>query len=180
LSILGAGLDLPTAAQLFLSTADGLTEWRVTPSWRQTPVTAGELDLILPAGYADPLTGTPAPPARTPAPGAYLISVGRNTPAPAVRSNTVPITIAARIDSLTKPAIPTGVYTLAGAGFAPGVTTLSVGGVALTAVGASPPGAGDFFVDPSGSTISFALATPGAFALAVTVNGVPSAAGWTT
>jgi hypothetical protein len=179
LSLLGAGLDLPTASQVFLTAADGLTEWRVTPAWRQSPVTAGQLDLTLPASYADPATGAPPPPARTPAPGTYLISVGRNTPLPKVRSNAVPVTVAARIDSLTRPAVPTGVYTLTGDGFAPGATTLSVAGVFLSP-GASPPAGGDFFVDASGKTITFALATPGTFPIAVTVNGVPSLAGWTT
>ncbi len=96
-----------------------------------------------------------------------------------MRSNTVPIVVAARIDSLAKPGVPTGVYTLTGAGFVPGSTTVSVGGTALTA-GANPPGAGQFFVDPSGGSIAFALATPGSFALGVAVNGVPSAAGWLT
>ena len=180
LSILGAGLDQPTAAQVFLSTPDGAAEWRVTPSWRQTPAAAGQLDLVLPTNYADPSTGTPTPPTRTPAPGAYLVTVGRNTPAPPVRSNAVPIVIAARIDSLTKPPTPTGVYTLKGAGFAAGSTSVTVDDVALTAVGASPPGAGQFFVDPAGGSISFALTTPGSFALAVTVNDVPCAAGWLT
>jgi hypothetical protein len=180
LSLLGAGLDLPTAAQVFLTTADGATEWRVTPSWRQAPLAAGRLDLVLPIGYSDPASGTPTPPTRTPAPGAYRISVGRNTPAPAVRSNAVPIVIAARIDSLTQPAAPTGVYTLKGAGFAPGATSVTVGGAALAVAAASPPGAGEFFVDPGGASITFALATPGSFALGVAVNGVPSAAGWLT
>ena len=163
-----------------VSTPDGAAEWRVTPSWRQTPAAAGQLDLVLPTNYADPSTGTPTPPTRTPAPGAYLVTVGRNTPAPPVRSNAVPIVIAARIDSLTKPPTPTGVYTLKGAGFAAGSTSVTVDDVALTAVGASPPGAGQFFVDPAGGSISFALTTPGSFALAVTVNDVPCAAGWLT
>jgi hypothetical protein len=181
LSILGAGLDLPAASQVFLSTADGLTEWRVSPAWRQTPVSPDQLDLVLPVAYADPATALPAPPAATPAPGVYLLSVGRNTPAPAVRSNTIPVTIAARIDSLARPALPTGVYTLTGAGFAPGATALDVGGTDLAAVGAGPPGPGRFFVDPAGATITFALATPGSFPLAVVVNGVASpAAGWRT
>jgi hypothetical protein len=179
LSLRGAGLDLPTATRLFLSTADGATEWLLTSAWRPGAVTADELDLLLPTNYVDPVSGTPAPPARTPSPGSYLVAVGRNTPAPPVRSNTVPITIAARIDSLTKPGVPTGVYTLAGDGFVPGATAVSVGGTALTA-GANPPTAGHFFVDPGGKSIAFALATPGCFPLAVTVNGVPCLAGWTT
>ena len=171
LSILGAGLDLPTGAEVYLS--NGSSEWKVTSPWRQTPVAAGELDLALPAAYA-------AAPAGTPPPGAYRISVGRDTPAPAVRSNAVPIVIAARIDSLTRPASPTGVYTLKGAGFVPGSTNVSVGAAALTATAASPPGAGEFFVDPGGGAIAFALATPGSFPLGVAVNGVPNAAGWLT
>ncbi|HEY4030709.1 MAG TPA: DUF4255 domain-containing protein [Caulobacteraceae bacterium] len=170
LSILGAGLDQPSAGQMYLSTSDGATEWQVS-GWRQGAA-ASQLDLVPPAAYAAPAAGTPPP-------GAYRLAVGRDTPAPAVRSNTVPIVIAARIDSVARPATPTGVYTLNGAGFVPGSTSVSVGGTALTA-GANPPGAGEFFVDPGGGSIAFALSTPGSFALGVSVNGVPSAAGWLT
>ena len=127
----GAGLDRADAAQVFLSTPDGLTEWQVTaaPSWRRAltdpadPTGAATLELVLPAAYSDPVTGAPAPPNRTPTPGVYRLAVGRN---PGVRSNRVPLTVAARIDSLTGPS--GGLYTLTGAGFAPAATSVSVAG----------------------------------------------------
>ena len=112
----------------------------MTSSWRQNATDPGELDALFPAAYVNPASGAPAPPARTPTPGPYNLSVGQN--APTVRSNTVPIVIAARIDLLTPPATPTGIYTLAGAGFAPGTTSVSLGATALAAGGRLAAGRG--------------------------------------
>ena len=165
----GAGLDRADAAQVFLSTPDGLTEWQVTaaPSWRRPqtdpadPTGAATLELVLPAAYSDPVTGAPAPPNRTPTPGVYRLAVGRN---PGVRSNRVPLTVAARIDSLTGPS--GGLYTLTGAGFAPAATSVSVAGIDVTAS-----------ATVTTSSITFAPPAvpppPGTYAVAVMVNGVP-------
>jgi hypothetical protein len=165
----GAGLDQADAGGVFLSTPDGLTEWQVTspPSWRRTlndpadPTGAATLELILPAAYSDPATGTPAPPNRTPTPGVYHLAVGRS---PGVRSNRVSLTIAARIDGLTGPS--GGLYTLTGAGFAPGATSVSVAAIDVTASATITTG-----------SITFAPpAVPppsGTYAVGVMVNGVP-------
>jgi hypothetical protein len=181
LTLAGAGLDLPTAGQVFVSTPNGATEWRLNPTWRQNATAPGQLDLTLPTTYAASPPPAPGPPTKTLPAGPYLVSVGRNTPTPKVRSNAVPVVIAARIDGLTGPD-GSGLYTLAGAGFASGATTLAVGATALAAAGASPPGAGTFFVDPAGASITFALPSPGpptgTYAVSVVVNGVPCLPGW--
>ena len=162
----GAGLDGLNATQVFLSTADGLTEWRVTaaPSWRPDPVAPADLQLILPTLYSNPATGTPPPPNRTPSPGHYRLSVGKNTPLPKVRSNNIPLVIAARIDSFAGPVA--GVYTLTGAGFAPLSTTISLGSIDLTPLATVAPG-----------SITFPLpAIPppaGTYPVGVVVNGIP-------
>ena len=164
----GGGLDQADAAEVFLSTPDGLTEWQVTaaPSWRRTlndpadPTGTATLELILPAAYSDPVTGAPAPPNRTPTPGFYRLAVGRN---PGVRSNRVPLTVAARIDGLTGPS--GGLYTLTGAGFAPGATSVSVAAIDVTASATVTTGSVTFAppaVPPP----------PGTYAVAVVVNGV--------
>ena len=183
----GAGLDQAAAAQVFLSTADGLTEWRITaaPAWRTGAASPGELALTMPVAYVNPASGAPAPPARTPAPGVYRLSVGRNVPAPKVRSNTVPLTVAARIDSLAAPPTPGAHYTLAGAGFAtaPGATTVSLGAIPLAPSGAASPPPGRFHVAAGGASIAFTLPAilppPGTYPIGVVVNGVPCLPGFT-
>jgi hypothetical protein len=170
----GAGLDQPA---VFLSTADGSTEWRVTasPSWRQAstdpadPAGAASLELLLPPTYSNPATGTPPPPNRTPLPGAYRLAVGRNTPAPKVRSNAIPLVIAARIDSLTGPS--GGVYTLTGAGFWPGKTTVSLGAIDVTALATVTAGSIAF-------TLPGPPPGPGTYPVGVVVNGIPCLPGF--
>jgi hypothetical protein len=172
----GAGLDQADAAQVFLSTNDGVSEWRITaaPSWRQTvtdptdPTGAASLELILPANYSNPASGTPTPPNRTPVPGAYRLTVGKNVPAPKVRSNAIPLMIAARIDSLAGPS--GGVYTLTGAGFAPGSTTVGVGTIDVTASATVNPGSISFTIPGSPPS--------GTYPVGVVVNGVPCLPGF--
>ncbi len=98
----------------------------------------------LPAAYADPASALPAPPAATPAPGIYNLSVGST--APAFRSNTIPIAIAPRVDNVAIPPqlIPNGVglYAIAGAGFVPAATIVTLGAIPLTHTAAATPGGG--------------------------------------
>jgi hypothetical protein len=179
----GASLDRPTAAEVYLSRADGTGEVRVTavPSWRQAGADPGELRLILPTAYADPGTGSPPPPAATPLAGSYRLTVGRDTPTPKVRSNAIPLIVAARIDGMTGPAAPApgAVYTLSGAGFgpAPGATTARLGGLALAFTAAPTPGPGQFAVAADGLTLTLALPSPlppsGAYPVSVVVDGAP-------
>jgi len=162
----GAGLDQADAAQVFLSTPDGLTEWELTaaPSWRPAPtgpIDPATLELVLPAAYSDPVTGAPPPPASAPTPGVYRLAVGRN---PGQRSNRIPVTVAARIDSLAGPS--GGFYTLAGAGFAPAATRVSVAGIDLTA-SATVTTSSIIFAPPAVPPPS------GTYAVDVVVNGVP-------
>lgn len=157
----GAGLDLPGAAQVFLSTPDGLTEWRLGPAWRQATGDSGLLELILPTAYAPSPPSTAAVLTKTPPPGVYRLAVGKN---PGVRSNRIPLVIAARIDGVSGPT--GGPYTLTGAGFAPGATSVSVGG--LDATPSATVAAGSIsFAAPAG------LVSPGTYPVGVVVNGVP-------
>jgi hypothetical protein len=180
LAIAGNALDLPAGADVFLSVPGTATEWTVTSPWRQNTA-AGELDLLLPNNYADPATSLPAPPAATPLPGLYNITVGSGT----TRSNPVPLVIAPRIDNVINPPLlapdASGLYTIVGAGFVPSATTLSFGATALTYVNASTPSAGQFTVDTSGATISFlppVAAAAGSYPLLVAVSGFAASTGW--
>jgi hypothetical protein len=178
LSIAGEGLDLAAAAQVFLSIPGTATEWDVT-TWRQG-VTADVLDLIFPDVYQDPSTLTPTPPAGMPPPGAYNLAVGAGTS----RSNTIPILVAPRVDGVVNPPLlkpgATGVYAIAGAGFAPAATTLAFGATPLTLTGALTPSAGQFTVT-GGAAIGFvppATATSGSYPILLAVNGVAATTGW--
>jgi hypothetical protein len=179
----GAGLDQANAAKVYFSVPATAIEWEVT-GWRQTPALPGELDLALPGAYADPATNLPAPPTATPPPGSYLLSVGRDLPK--LRSNAVPLVIAARVDGVTDPPVllpdATGVYNIAGAGFAPGATQLALGSTALSETNVIPPGAGEVHVNPAGTAIAFKLPSPpppaGSYAVFITVNGIPCLPGW--
>jgi hypothetical protein len=180
LAIAGNALDLPAAADVFLSVPGTATEWTVTSPWRQNTA-AGELDLLLPSNYADPATSLPAPPAATPLPGLYNLTVGSGT----TRSNPVPLVIASRVDNVTNPPVlnpdASGLYTIAGAGFVPGATTLSFGATALTYVNAATPAAGQFTVNASGTTISFlppASMTAGSYPVLIAVSGFAASTGW--
>ena len=177
----GAGLDQALATQVFLSTLDGSQEWRVTaaPSWRQGAPQVADLELILPANYSNP-GGSPAPPNRTPVPGFYRLAVGKNPPGPRFRSNTVPLAIAARIDSVSGPATatPGALYTLTGVGFSPtsGETKVALGTTPLTFTAAAP-GPGEFAVAGGGLSLILVLPNPlplsGQYDVGVVVNGVP-------
>lgn len=118
------------------------------------------------------------PPAATPNPGIYVLRVGAGT----VRSNGVPIGIAARIDGVGNPPLlnsAAGLYTVAGAGFTGHVETI-LGTSALTSAGA-PPKPGEFQVTGGGTQIQFkapgSLAA-GTYPLRLRVQGVESPPSW--
>lgn len=180
LSVAGNGLNLANATDVFLSVPGSATEWRVT-AWRQGTPQPGELDLTFPTSYADPTTSLPAPPAAMPLPGLYNLTVGSGT----FRSNSIPLAVAPRIDGLVNPPVllpgAGGVYSIAGAGFVPAQTTVSLGSVALTSSAASPLPAGSFTVAASGSGISFVLPTgtpKGSYPVLIAVNGIAASTGW--
>lgn len=164
----GAGLDRPDAAQVFLSTPDGLSEWRLGAGWRQPTTDAGLLELVLPGTYLAAAPANGAVLAQLPPPGIYRLSVGRNPPpASKPRSNRIPLAISARLDDLT--GAPGGPYTIQGAGFVPGSTKVVLGGVDITASATTTP-----------TTIKFpkpAALPPGPYTPSVTVNGVPCVPG---
>ena len=180
LAAAGDGLDLPAAAQVFLSIPGTATEWDIT-TWRNG-VAAGELDLAFPIAYANPSTSLPAPPAAMPKPGAYDLAVGAGT----ARSKPIPLLVAPRVDNVVNPPVlPAvgGVYTISGAGFAPSAaaTTLGFGTTALAYSTAATPAAGKFTVNAAGNTIKFKApggSAHGSYPILLTVNGVAATTGW--
>jgi hypothetical protein len=175
-----AGNGLTAASDVFLSVPGTATVWTVTTPWR-TGVSAGELDLTLPAAYADP-SATP-PPGATPLPGLYAITVGSG----ATRSNAIPLVIAPSVAITATPPVlkpdATGLYTFGGGGFiADGTKTkLAIGPTALT-YNAGAPGAGEFAVDAGAHpSISFRLPQPfasGTYPILLSVNAVAAGASW--
>jgi hypothetical protein len=105
---------------------------------------------------APPATGTA--PAGTPDPGVYELRVGSGAPGSpgATRSGSTPVSIAALVTAPADNAVLTGSspFTVTGTGFVPGATEVLVGPAALTQAAASP-GAGEFSVDPSGTSVTF-------------------------
>jgi hypothetical protein len=184
LTIAGNGLDLPSATDIFLSIPGTATEWLVTP-WRHGAVQPRRLGLIFPAGYADPATSLPAPPAATPLPGTYNLTVGSNVPSVS-RSNAIPLTIAPRVDGVTNPPqlLPdnTGLFAIDGAGFVSAATIVALGNLPLTKTAAAVPAAGEFTVNAAGSAITFKLPNPqppaGEYPVLIQVNGIAAAPGW--
>lgn len=180
LSIAGNGLDLASAAEVFLSVPGTAAEWNVTNPWRQS-TEPGELDLALPAGYADPVTSLPPPPGATPTPGLYNLTVGVGN----FRSNAMPLVVAPRVDGVTDPPVltpnGTGLYAITGAGFLPSTaTTLKFGSVPLNYSSAATPAAGEFNVNATGTGITFKppSSTPGTYPILLAVNGFAASSGW--
>jgi len=176
LAIGGSGLD-ETGAKLFCS-APGGAAWEVT-NWI-TASAGGEIDLLLPAAYAALGSAAPWPNTVTPLPGTYSLSITSGT----ISSNAIPLVIAPAVSGLTNPPLLTGtagIYTVDGGGFVPAETTLTLGTTALTRGTITPPGAGDFYVDPAGAFVSFALpaGTPsGYYPVQLAVNGIAASGGW--
>jgi hypothetical protein len=180
LTIAGNGLDLVSAVEVFLSVPGTTTEWNVTNPWRQG-TEPSELDLALPAIYADPATSLPPPPAAMPAPGLYNLTVGSGS----FRSNAIPLVIAPQVDGVTNPPLlepdASGLYRIAGAGFLPSnATTLKFGTASLSYSTATTPGAGEFNVNATGTAISFKppSATQGSYPVLLAVNGFAASTGW--
>jgi hypothetical protein len=156
---------------IFLISPDGaeadVTTWLVTAQ-----SSAAKLVLTLPAA-----TGTV--PSGAPAPGWYQLRVGSGAlgSAGAIRSLAVAVGVAASVNPTGGPVLAGAApFTVTGTGFTPGATGVLTGSVALTSVAASP-GAGEFAVDPSGTSLTF---TPPAgpagvvVPVRVLVNGVES------
>jgi hypothetical protein len=185
LVLAGNALNLPDAAQVFLSGPGIATPLDVT-AWRQTPtLPASQIDqlwLTLPTAYADPASGLPAPPAALPTPGLFSLSVGST--ALATRSNAIPIAIAPLVTGVAIPPqlLPNaaGVYAIAGAGFAPAQTIVALGTTPLAKVAGPAPAAGQFTV--TATAIQFMLPSPapanGAYPVLIQVNGIAAAPGW--
>jgi len=116
------------------------------------------------------------PPAAAPAPGVYQLWVGGGSPG-VQQTVSVPVTIAAYVDPAAGPVLTgPGPFTVPGAGFIPGATEVLIGAVALAST-SSVPAAGEFSVDPSGTSLSFTpppdpsgMTAP----LRVRVNGIES------
>jgi hypothetical protein len=179
LTVTGTGLDLVAAAEVFLSVPGTTTEWNVTNPWRQG-VEPGKLDLLLPAGYADPATSLPPPPDATPAPGLYNLTVGSGT----FRSNAIAVVIAPQVAGVTDPPLlkpNAGLYVIRGAGFVPSTaTTLKFGSVMLNYSAAATPGVGEFIVNATATGITFQApsAAPGEYPVLLAVNGFAASTGW--
>jgi hypothetical protein len=159
----GASLDQPDASQAYLSTPDGASEWPLAAGWRQPVTDPGLLELILPAAYLAAAPANGATLASVPPPGIYRLAVGQDLPGSNPRSNRVPLVIAARIDGLTGPV--GGPYAVNGAGFAPGATTVSVGGIDVTGSATVTAAAVSFPLPPA--------LPAGAHAVGIVVNGIP-------
>jgi hypothetical protein len=183
LVVAGNELAIPAAAQVFLRIPGAPTEWDVS-AWRQGAPESGRTTIALPAAYANPASAIPAPPTATPTPGIYNLSVGST--ALSFRSNTIPIAIAPRVDNVAIPPqlVPNGVglYAIAGAGFVPAETIVTLGAIPLAHTAAVTPAAGQFTVNPAGTAISFMLPSPapakGNYPVLIQVNGITASPGW--
>jgi hypothetical protein len=176
----GQGLSATPPLDVFLATIDGATSWTVTGWVSGTPL-ASDLVLLPPASYA--IAPAPPPPASTPIPGVYLLSVGAGTN----RSPAVPVAIVPRFDNvLSPPILPEigGVYTVTGAGFTPAATQLYLSGVAMlpTSPAGTPPTVSGFFsISNDGTTLVFippAVLPSGLAVLRVRVDGVDAPPTW--
>ncbi len=100
----GSGLDSVDASSVFLSVPGGGSEWPLLPTWRKLGTsasgTAGDADELV-VRLAEAYGPLPAPGTAltaTPPPGKYLIAVGNS--GTGFRSNTLPVTIAPRVDGI--------------------------------------------------------------------------------
>jgi hypothetical protein len=165
----GQGLAPNPPLEILLTALDGTGTWKIT-GWQTAPATDSTMTLTPPTTYA--IGAAPAPPASTPRPGLYLISVSDG----ATASPAVPVTIVPIFTNVTSPAILTlsgGAYKFTGAGFVPGATQLFAGGQQLEASAVT--------ISLAGDSVSFTLPAtqpPGTFPLRVRVDGVDAPATW--
>jgi Pvc16 N-terminal domain len=192
-----AGLAVPFSRSP-ATVAAGQTAW-LTGSDLSAPGVADRVYLLPPAGGAEvevtawavaarsstskfvltlpPSAGTA--PGGTPAPGVYQFRAGSGAAGSpgAPRTGSVPVSVAAFVDSAGGPVLTgPGPFTVNGVGFIPGATEVLAGSAALAST-AAVPAAGEFRVDPSGTSFSFAPPTGPAgvtIPLRVRVNGVES------
>ena len=118
------------------------------------------------------------PPAGAPAPGIYQLRAGSDTP-PSYRTNATPFSVAAWIDTSSVPSpnppilVPSaGTYTIAGEGFAAGLTEILMDTILLDATVVSVV---------SAEKITFtvpAAVHAGTYSLRVRVNSVESPPAW--
>lgn len=173
LIVAGLGLDSQNYANVYLSVPGG-AETDIT-TWRQATGSATELRVRFPATVG-------VPPAASPPPGNYLLSVGGNGPPP-VRTNAVPVAVAALIDNVARPPKlepdSGGFYTVAGAGFTAGLTAVFLGDAALTNVVGTPV-PDEFQINPAETSLVFKPpALPaGRYDLRVRVNQIDSPPSW--
>jgi hypothetical protein len=164
---------------VFLTSVDGSVTWSVG-AWITGPQPVADVILNPPAAYG--VGAAPSPPATTPAPGVYLLTLGSGWD----RNPATPIIIAPSFTGVTTPPVLTpvaGLCTVTGAGFTPDATQVIVGGVALTPAPPPPaaPGPGTFTVSADGTTIVFGPpgALPAGLApLRIRVDGVEAPATW--
>lgn len=174
LIVTGYGLDKSAFAKVYLTKAGGGAEQDVT-IWRQGAASGSDLRLRLPATVG-------AVPANSPPPGVYVLAVGSDLPT--VRSNTTPISVAARISKLVVPPKlqpVRGFYRVDGAGFTSGLTDVFLDTVPLTSVAGPDPGAGEFVIDASETFFRFkppVALLSGRYHLRVRVNLVDSPPSW--
>jgi hypothetical protein len=150
-----------------LLTPVDITSWLSGPLSAQTST---RYTLLLP-------NSSRPPPANTPPPGPYELSVGDAT---GPKSLPTPFTVAPGVQvTLNPPRFPLALsYVVNGLGFTTGLTEVFMGSHALT-LGA--PGAGNFQVNGTGTQITFqppALLNPGFYFLRIRVNQVEADPSW--
>jgi hypothetical protein len=165
----GLGLAPATPLTLNLSTVDGTQNWSIT-TWQSAPPTSGAMTITPPTTYA--IGTAAAPPASTPPPGVYLLSVGN----PGAFSAPIPVIIAPIFTNVSTPPVLTmsgGSYRFSGAGFVPGATQLFVNGTLL-----APD---SVIINGAGTSVTFTLPAgtpPGTVPLRVRVEGIDAPATW--
>lgn len=169
----GSELGAPGVAdRVYLLPAAGGAEVEVTAWIVAAQSSTAKFVLTVP-----PSAGTA--PSGAPAPGVYQFRAGSGTAGSpgAPRTGSVPVSVAAFVDPAGEPVLTgPGPFTVNGVGFIPGATEVLAGSAPLAST-ATVPAAGQFRVDPSGTSFSFV--PPGGQAgstvpLRVRVNGVES------
>ena len=168
--LMGSDLGVAGASdQVYLLSRAGGREADVTAWAVAADSSAAKFVLTLPR-----VVGTP--PAAAPAPGVYQLQAGGGSP-DVQPTGSVPVSVAAYVDPAAGPVLTgPGPFTVPGAGFIPGATEVLIGAAPLTST-SSVPAAGEFRVDPSGTSLSF-TPPPGPSGttapLRVRVNGIES------